>query len=429
MKRVVVTGLGVTSPFGFGVDTFWKSLVAGENGIRKIDGIDPKGKVMGVHAPLPTIEYTKERFPELRGQVPEKNEDLAFFAAVQEAVEESGLDFFTYGSTDRVGVSVSNILALDKTHLEDTEPLKKYAVNPDTEDVDLRKVLALCHERELCKSDPDIEHDHVGHMTNKAYNITGPHMVTSTACASANNAIGEAFYKIRSSRLDVVLAGGAFNHNYNGLFGFSRLGALTMNPDPETACSPFDKRRSGFVMGSGCGVLVMESLEHALQRGAQILAEVVGYASYGDAYRATDPDPEGKGARYTMEAAIEVARLHPDQISYINGHGTSTKMNDLIETKVIKEIFKDRAYDIPVNSTKSMVGHSVSACGALEGVACIKSICDGIVHPTRNWAEQDTDMDLDYVPGAAREVDVKYALSNNFGFGGQNATVIFGKYE
>jgi 3-oxoacyl-[acyl-carrier-protein] synthase II len=213
------------------------------------------------------------------------------------------------------------------------------------------------------------------------------------------------------------------------MIGFTRLGALTANPDPETACRPFDKRRDGFVMGSGCGILIIESLESAKKRHANILGEIVGYSSLSDAYRSTDPDPEAKAATLTIKRCIEMANVNINEIGYINAHGTSTKMNDLTETIAIKNVFGKNAYSVPVSSTKSMIGHSIMAAAAIEGIVCLKSINEGIIHPTRNWKERDAELDLDYVPEKPREACIDYALSNSFGFGGQNSSVLFAKYK
>jgi 3-oxoacyl-[acyl-carrier-protein] synthase II len=251
----------------------------------------------------------------------------------------------------------------------------------------------------------------------------------STACASSSSTIGEALIRIRRGEIDSAIVGGAYNFDLHAMVGFTRLGALTTNPDPEYACRPFDADRSGFVMGSGCGILVLEELESARRRGAAILSEVTGYGACGDAFRATDPDPDANGIVRTIQACLASAQIGPDQVDYINAHGTSTKMNDFIETVGIKRVFGERARAIPVSSTKSMIGHSIMAAGALEGIASIKSIRTGIIHPTHNWQKGDPEMDLDYVPGAAREKSVRHVLSNNFGFGGQNVSLLFSAFS
>jgi 3-oxoacyl-[acyl-carrier-protein] synthase II len=279
------------------------------------------------------------------------------------------------------------------------------------------------------KTDPFDDEDSINHYVGRNYDITGPTLSISTACASSNSSIGEAFLKIQRGLLDIAICGGAYNFDIYAMIGFSRLGALSNNPDPETACRPFDKNRDGFVMGSGCGILILESLTNAQKRGADILAEISGYGYYSDAFRPTDPDPEAKGAVKTLEAALEMAGLNPEDIDYINAHGTSTKMNDKMETVSIKKVFKSYSYSIPVSSTKSMIGHSIMAAGALEGIACINSICQGVIHPTRNWKERDPELDLDYVPDNLREKKINHVISNNFGFGGQNVSIIYSRFN
>jgi 3-oxoacyl-(acyl-carrier-protein) synthase len=259
--------------------------------------------------------------------------------------------------------------------------------------------------------------------------VSGPQLSLSTACASSSSAIGEATIKIRRGDIDAAIVGGAYNFDLHAMVGFTRIGALTVHPDPEYACRPFDADRSGFVMGSGCGILVLEEMTSARQRGARILCEVTGYGACGDAFRATDPDPEANGIVRTIQACLASGHIGPDQVDYINAHGTSTKMNDFIETIGIKHVFGERSRIIPVSSTKSMIGHSIMAAGALEGIASIKSICTGIIHPTHNWQRRDPDLDLDYVPDCAREKRVRHVLSNSFGFGGQNVSLLFSAFS
>lgn len=424
MKRVVITGLGSASPFGFGVDNLWNSVINCKNGIKKITDINVKGEVVSIAAPLPVVgEYPEE----LNGIVPEDSSIPSYFMAVKEAVDQSGLDFKGMDSTGRVGLCIADRAIGLSDFMEKLSPvLHKQFKDNNLDNEEIFRQL----ENKGCGSwyrGKDI--DSISNITARAYGLTGPQLSIATACASGNNSIGEAMLRIQRGGIDTAIVGGAYNYSLSSMIGFTRLGALTGNPDPETACSPFDSRRSGFVMGSGCGVLILEEFEHAKKRGAEILGEVVGYGSYADAFRTTDPDPDAKGAVRTIRKALDMAGINPSDVGYINAHGTSTKMNDWTETRAIKTVFGDQAYSVPVSSTKSMIGHGIMAAGALEGIVCVKSLQEGIIHPTRNWQERDEELDLDYVPGESRRVDAEYALSNNFGFGGQNASIVFKKFK
>jgi len=258
------------------------------------------------------------------------------------------------------------------------------------------------------------------------FNAQGPNVNCLTACAASSQAIGEAVELIRRGEVDVMLAGGAHTmiHPF-GVTGFNLLTALsTRNDEPARASRPFDRDRDGFVLGEGAGMVILESLDRAKARGARIHGEVVGYGSTADAFRITDAHPEGRGAIRCVQMAIEDAGLNPDQIDYINAHGTSTSVNDKVETLVIKQVFGDRAYKIPVSSTKSMMGHLIAAAGATELILCLLAIRDNVVPPTINYENPDPDCDLDYVPNAAREHHCEIALSNSFGFGGQNIALL-----
>jgi 3-oxoacyl-(acyl-carrier-protein) synthase len=267
------------------------------------------------------------------------------------------------------------------------------------------------------------------HYMSRELRATGPLSALATACASGTQSIGDAMELIRTGRADIVFAGGveAMIEDY-AIAGFEAMTALVTgyNDRPEAASRPFDADRNGFVFSEGVGVLVLESLENALKRGANILAEVLGHASSSDAYHVAALDPEGKGAQRVMKWALQDAHLDPQDIDYINAHGTSTKANDAIETYAIKRVFGETAYNIPISSTKSMIGHCLGGSGAVEAVATVMSLVDKVLHPTINYETPDPDCDLDYVPNEARDADIKLALSNSFGLGGQNATVVFG---
>lgn len=426
-ERVVITGMGCVSPFGTGANRFWQSLVEGKNGIKAVEHLPLSGEIVSIAASTPSLQQAIKQHPDLSQYTSLDASVQGFFLAVDEAVQQAQLDLSApeHRQTacmiaDRT-YSPANDMAAFLPHLR--QALAEGELSPAS----YWQQMTQCAE--LAKRKQVKEFESINHFTARYYGLTGPHLSIGTACASGNNAIGEAFEKIRRGRLNAALAGGAYDFDINAMIGFTRIGALSQNPDPESACAPFSRTRSGFVMGSGCAVLVLESLSSAQARGAHILAEVTGYASYSDGYRATDPDPEASGASRTLSGALAVAGLAPEQISYINAHGTSTQMNDKIESLAIKKVFQQAAYQVPISSTKSMIGHGIMAAGALEAVACIQSIRSQMIHGTRNYQDADPELDLDYVPETSRDLKVTHVLSNNFGFGGQNASVIFSAYQ
>lgn len=424
MRRVVVTGLGATSAYGFGAEKLWNALVNCKNGIKKIEDLDLQGELVSIASPLPRVQtYPRE----LNGIIPQDDSIPSFFMAVKEALDQSGLNLKDEKTNLRTGLCISDRAIGLSDFIDRFSPI--FYQQFKTQDLSESDVFKKMEEKGCREWFIGNDLDSVSNIVARAYKLRGPQLSVATACASGNNSIGEAMLRIQRGKIDSAIAGGAYNYSLSSMIGFTRLGALTMNPDPDIACSPFDSRRSGFVMGSGCGIFILEELEHAKNRGANILGEVVGYGSFADAFRATDPDPEAKGAVRTIKKAMEMAKINPSDLDYINAHGTSTKMNDWTETKAIKTVLGKSAYDIPVSSTKSMIGHSIMAAGALEGIVCIKSLQNGVIHPTRNWTIRDEELDLDYVPNNAREVKINYVLSNNFGFGGQNASVIFKKFN
>lgn len=428
MKRVVITGSGVVSPFGVGTEILWDSLLKNRNGISKISDPNIRGEIVKIAGNLPKVDFSKYKAlaPQLDKYIPEDENVKIFFLAVAEAIKESGLDFGS-AQTDNVGVFIADRSMGPAVYMEQyVEHLRGWGLG---EDFDRNRFFKSLQQTPIKMIPGAKDHDSINHYVSRALNITGPQLSIGTACASANNAFGEAWQKIRTGRLEKVICGGAFAFEITGMMGFTRLGALTTSNDPETACRPFDLHRSGFVMGSGCGILILEELEVAKKRGAHILAEVSGCSSLADGYRATDPDPTASGATRTIANCLQLAKVNPRDVSYINAHGTSTKMNDMSETKAVKNVFGTDAYNIPISSTKSMIGHGIMAAGAMEAIACIRSIKDNVIHQTRNWTERDPELDLDYVPEGPRQMNVKHVLSNNFGFGGQNASVLFSKYE
>lgn len=422
MKRVVVTGMGAVSPFGFGVNVLWDSLLKKQNGIQKIKEFPASGEIVSIAGPLPLLE------PQLYSdREPSDSSVMSYMMAAAEAEQQAGLDFTSMESTERVLVCIGDREEgfSDKIDLLTPEVMDSYREHSLDDKLlykNIQKNPWFCSLREKsCRS--------FSNYYIQSRGIRGPQLSVATACASGNNAIGEAMLRIQRGRADMAVAGGAYNYSLSSMMGFTRLGALSDNPDPDTACRPFDKNRSGFIMGSGSGILILEELNHALKRGAVILGEVAGYGSYGDAYRATDPDPEAEGAVRTIQKALNSAGILPEEIAYINAHGTSTVMNDWTETRAIQKVFGTGAAVPPVSSTKSMTGHGIMAAGALEAVVCLKSLEMQVAHPTRNWTERDPKLDLDYIPGDPREFKGNYVLSNNFGFGGQNASIVFKRYE
>lgn len=429
MKRVVITGMGCVSAYGAGSETLWQSLLAGKNAISKIEHLPIYGDIVSIAASMPNLDEQINTIEKLAALKTEEPAIRKFFLAVHEAVRQAELDF-SQPEHRETACMIADRPYAPTADLEDYLPSILAAKNPENDDISLPQFLQALRQNPVLDARLNIDdYDSINHFTARYYGLIGPAISVGTACASSNNAIGEAFEKIRRGRMTRAIAGGAYDFDMTGMIGFTRIGALTTNPNPDTACSPFDLNRSGFVMGSGCGVLVLEELSAAQARGASILAEVTGYASFSDGYRATDPDPEAKGACRTLTTALEIAGLQPEQIDYVNAHGTSTKMNDKTETTALKQVLGQHAYNIPVSSSKSMIGHSIMAAGALEAIACINSIRDGVVHGTRNFQTADPELDLDYVPEQQRQCDVRHAMSNNFGFGGQNATVVFSKFD
>lgn len=422
-KRVVVTGYGAVSPFGFGAETLWSSLLASKNGITKIPDLDLQGDIVQIAGCLPGFDDHLLK-PTFYGKLPSRDSEKCFLAAVQEALEQSGL--LNDGKTDRnrILLAIADRKPSLIHYLDRLAPFLKIACNSDNFD---RKLYELLEHTNFVPEDTDDES--INHYVARAYQIAGPQLSIATACASSNNAIGEAYLKIAQGIIETAIAGGAYNFDFNAMAGFSRLGALTQNPDQDTASRPFDQDRNGFVMGSGCGILILEEYESARNRGVNILAEIAGYASFNDAYRATDSDPSAESAARAIKACLAQAGVSVYEVQYINAHGTSTVMNDLMETRAIKKVFGEQAYNIPVSSTKSMIGHSIMAAAAIEAIVCIKSLQANMIHPTRNCCSTEPEMDLDYVRGKSREIALRHVLSNSFGFGGQNTSVLFRRFD
>lgn len=409
-KRCVITGMGAVTPLGNDVQSFWQGLkdgVCGIDFIKKFDTTDFKVKIGG---------EVKDFNPELYVQKKEtkRNDMYSIYAiaAATQAYEMSGLkdaevDSERFGVI--VGSGIGGLWTIEEqiTKLNNRGPGK---VSPLFIPMAISNMAA-------------------GNVALK-FGAKGVCESIVTACATGTNSIGEAYRNIKHGYLDLCFAGGAeYSITGIGLAGFTNLTALTTSEDPKNASKPFDKNRSGFVMGDGSGVLILEELEHALKRGAKIYGEIVGYGATCDAYHMTAPCPDGDGAARAMKMAMNEAGITANELGYINAHGTSTEANDAGETAAIKLAFGEAAYQIPVSSTKSMTGHLLGAAGAIEAIACIKALEEGFLPPTIGYSEKDEACDLDYVPNQGRKADIRYALSNSLGFGGHNGVLCFKKWE
>lgn len=410
--RVVVTGMGAVTALGE-VRSLWENLKAGQSGVRQIETIPVQHvpvKIAGEVRDFDPSRYIEHKEARRMG----RSSQFAV-AAAHMAVEDAGLSIAEIESEgERTGVVVGTTLG---GHELSTESTFKYRGQG------YRKPNPLS----LINSLPNMP----AHYISRMFRTLGPLTTPSTACAAGTQAIGEGAELIRNGRTDMVISGGveAILQDYT-IAGFTAMTALATeyNDSPAQASRPFDADRSGFVMGEGAAVLVLESLAHAIKRGARIYAEVLGHASSSDAFHVAAVDPSGDGAVRSMRWALEDARLRAEEIDYINAHGTSTPANDSMETLAIKRVFGEQAYKIPISSTKSMIGHSFGAAGAIEAIATVLTLVEQIIHPTINYQTPDPVCDLDYVPNIARQVqNLRYAISNSFGLGGQNASIIFGR--
>lgn len=410
-KRVVVTGVGVVSPVGTGKETFWENLMAGKSGISLIESFDTTDlptKIAGLVTDFNPADYIDKK--EVRRM--DRYSHLAL-AGAHLAVEDAGLDL-EKADLDRVGVIFGSGIGGIQTFEDQTRTYVERGANRVSPFFVPMMIANMA----------------AGQIAIR-YGFRGPNVTTVTACASSTNSVGDAFKLIQRGDADVVITGGSEAPiSPIGMAGFCAMRAMsTRNEDPTKASRPFDAERDGFVMGEGAGVLVLESLEHALARGANIYAEVVGYGSTCDASHITAPDPEGRGAAKSMELAIQDAGLEPTDISYINAHGTSTPLNDKCETMAIKKVLGEHASKVAVSSTKSMTGHLLGGAGGLEAIVCALAISKNQVPPTINLENPDPDCDLDYVPHKGRDMEVFATLSNSLGFGGHNATILLKRYE
>jgi len=410
-KRVVITGIGVISPIGNSKSEFWSSIINGKGGIgpvTKFDVSEHTSKIAGEVKNFDTSHL-------LNSKESRRMDGFVQYAllAADEAIKDSNLDLNSE-NPERMGCLVaSGIGGLTTIEEQHKILLEKGA----------KRVSPFLIPSLIINMAP-------GQIAIN-YNLKGPNLSVVTACASSNHGIGEAYRIIQNGKADVMVAGGTENAiTPLGLAGFCSAKALsTRNDDPAHASRPFDKERDGFIMAEGAAILILESLEHALVRKADIVAEIVGYGATCDAYHITAPDPEAKGAIRSMELALEEAGVSAENVDYINAHGTSTILNDKVETKAIKALFKDHANKLMVSSTKSMTGHMLGAAGAIEAAATALALREGIIPPTINYSVPDPDCDLDYVPNEARKVNFNMALSNSLGFGGHNATIAIKKFN
>jgi len=410
-RRAVITGLGVIASNGIGIQEFWQAQSQGRSGIVKITTFDTSGFDSQIGGEVRGFDPSQYMPAELAKRI----DRFVHFglAATKMALQDSGLDL---GREDRnrVGVIIGSGLGGIVFHEE--QMLAAYEKGA-------HRLTPLCVPRIT----PNAVSGHIAIQ----YNCMGPNMVISTACASGAYGIGEALRKIQYGEMDLGITGGveATMTRFN-FGGYDALRVLSKRNDaPAEASRPFDKNRDGFVLSEGGAILVLEELQHALARKAAIYAEVIGYANNSGAHHMVMPDPEGKDAVRAMALAVKDAGLKPEDIDHINAHGTSTTANDRAETKAIKEVFGKRAYDIPVTATKSMIGHSIGAAGAIEAVVCALVLKHGFIPPTINYRDKDPDCDLDYVPNQGRKADIRTILSNSFGFGNSNACLVFSQYQ
>lgn len=409
MERVVLTGMGAVTPLGNSVPAYWNGLKNGVNGIKTITSFDTTGYKATVAGEV--TDFDPLAFMEKKEAAHMDRNCQFALAAAKEALEqsglmESGIDPFRVGTFISSGIGGLQVFETEHEKLLNKGPrrLSPFAIPM------MIANMATAH-------------------VSMAFGLKGESYAPVSACASGTQAVGEAMRAIRHGYLDAAVAGGAEACiTPVAIAGFSNMHALSLEQDPEQACCPFDKKRSGFIMGEGAGVLVLESLTHAKARGAQIIAEVIGYGSTSDAYHITSPDPTGEGPARAIRMALEDGGVTADDVTYINAHGTSTPINDASETQAIKIALGDAAYHCKISSTKSMTGHLLGAAGAIEAIACAKAIEEGVIPPTIHLAEQDEACDLDYVPNQAVLCEVDVALSNSLGFGGHNAAIALRRF-
>ncbi|MBO1003608.1 beta-ketoacyl-ACP synthase II [Pseudogracilibacillus auburnensis] len=409
-RRVVVTGIGAVTPLGNDAATLWDNIIHSRSGIDFITRVNKED--FPVHVAAEVKDFDAKKYMDRKEA---RKMDLFTqyaVAASKMAVEDANLTI-DESNADRVGVWIGCGIG-----------------GMDTYEEQVRRFIDKGYRRVSPFFVPMLIPDMAAGQVSIQLGAKGINSCTVTACASGANSIGDAFKAVQRGDVDYIITGGTESPITNMAFaGFSAMKALTFNDNPKTASRPFDQNRDGFVMGEGAGILVLETLESALDRGAKIYAEIIGYGATGDAFHITAPAEGGEGAARAMKQALADANLEPESVDYINAHGTSTDMNDKYETQAIKTIYGDHAKKLAVSSTKSMTGHLLGAAGGVESVISVKAIDDGIIPATINYETPDPDCDLDYVPNEARKQDVNVVMSNSFGFGGHNACLVFKKYE
>ena len=412
-RRVVITGVGPVTPIGAGKETFWNNLIAGKSGVGIITRFDPTDLDVKIAGEVKDFEYA-DYMDKKEGKRMDRVTHFAV-AAAKLAVEDAKLDLEKINQV-RAGVCVGSGIGGIETFVEQTT---KYVEKGPS------KISPFFIPMEI----PNMPAGQI----SIALGFKGPNTAIVTACATGTNCIGDAFRTIQYGDADIMIAGGTEAAiSPVAIAGFANMKALsTNNEHPEKASCPFDKKREGFVMGEGAGVVVLEELEHAKARGAHIYAEICGYGMTADAYHITAPDPSGEMPAACMQAAVVDAGVKPEEVDYINAHGTSTHRNDLNETLAAKKVFGEHAYKMAISSNKSMMGHLLGAAGGVEAIATVLTIENSIIPPTINYEDPDLEegLDLDYVPNVARNSEVNVAISNSFGFGGHNATILFKKYK
>ncbi|MDQ6595307.1 beta-ketoacyl-[acyl-carrier-protein] synthase II [Bacillus salipaludis] len=410
-RRIVVTGIGAVTPLGNDVNATWNNIKNGVSGIGPATILDAEKVDIKIAAEVKN--FAPEEFMDKKEARRMGRYSQFAVAASKMAVTDAGIQIGVDIQPERVGVwigsGIGGLGEFEEQHRKFIEKGQR-RVNPFTIPMFIPDMAAGQVSIEL--------------------GAKGINNCSVTACASGANSIGDAFRVIQKGDVDMMIAGGTeATITDMTVAGFSNMTALSKNPDPTSASRPFDKNRDGFVIGEGAGILVLEELEHALARGAHIYGELIGYGATGDAHHITTPAPEGEGAQRAMKLALADADIPPEQVDYINAHGTSTYYNDLYETLAIKEVFKEHAYSLSVSSTKSMTGHLLGATGAIEAIFSLLAIKEGILPPTINYETPDEQLDLDYVPNFAKKKDIQVVLSNSLGFGGHNATLIFKKFS
>jgi 3-oxoacyl-[acyl-carrier-protein] synthase II len=424
-RRVVITGIGCVTPLGLGVEPLWKNLMVGASGVGLTTVFDASRFPTKISAEVRNWDISDEGQDAARWRFCGRHTKFAAGAALQ-AMKDAGLPHGLPADPTRLGVYLGS--GEGQQDFDSFTRMMNAAITGDVLDVAkfTKEGLETLHPLAEVEQEPNMPAGHLAGL----FDAQGPNLNCLTACAASSQAIGEAAEIVRRGEADVMLSGGTHSmiHPF-GVTGFNLLTALsTRNDEPARASRPFDNERDGFVLGEGAAMVVLEELEHAKRRGAHIHGELIGYGSTADAYRITDTHPEGRGASSCIRLALADAGLGLHDIDYINAHGTSTSVNDRVETLAIKNVFGEHAYKIPVSSTKSMMGHLIAAAGATELIVCLLAIRDGMLPPTINYENPDPDCDLDYVPNKARAGKCDRALSNSFGFGGQNISLIVGRY-